>query len=245
MYTAVSRGSITMMKIWLIAVLVVLAFIAVDITVRIGWARLISGIGSLVDGQRHVEHLTKQSADIKNTPTYRGQTPEQPTQPLPEALPRRGDTASRQGSQDKIDDISNLPPEWGGDCRLQGEEPSCAVWKVGPDDTVVMITYWLKGGISVSFRLPGKPSAVRVLIDGPASTGMPRGQSVWRILPTRLSGTEAFFLIIDLRIALRLFIEVETPSPHLVAFPLDGIGAAVDRLNEVREAAIKKGNRKP
>ena len=31
MYTAVSRGSITMMKIWLIAVMVVLTLIAVDI----------------------------------------------------------------------------------------------------------------------------------------------------------------------------------------------------------------------
>ena len=88
LYTAVPRGSSTMMKICLIAVMIVLALIAVDITVRIGWDRFISGIGSLMDGQRHAEHLTKQPADIKNSSTDRGQTPEQPTQPLSEALPR-------------------------------------------------------------------------------------------------------------------------------------------------------------
>jgi hypothetical protein len=39
MYTAVPRGSITMMKIWVIAVMIILVIIAVDITV-IGWDRL-------------------------------------------------------------------------------------------------------------------------------------------------------------------------------------------------------------
>jgi hypothetical protein len=46
-----------MMKIWLLAVMIVLAFIAVDITVRIGWDRFIGSVGSLVDGQRHAEQV--------------------------------------------------------------------------------------------------------------------------------------------------------------------------------------------
>ena len=67
----VSRGSITMMKIWLIAVLIVLTLIEGDITVRVGWDRFISGIGAFLDGYLHPEHLTKQPTDIKNTPTDR------------------------------------------------------------------------------------------------------------------------------------------------------------------------------
>ena len=42
MYTAVPRESITMMKIWVGAVMIILVIIAVDITV-IGWDRFVSG----------------------------------------------------------------------------------------------------------------------------------------------------------------------------------------------------------
>jgi hypothetical protein len=37
------------MKMWLVAILIVLILVAIDITVRIGWDRFASGIGSLVD----------------------------------------------------------------------------------------------------------------------------------------------------------------------------------------------------
>ena len=66
------------MKVWLIAVMIVLAFMAVDITVRIGWDRLISGIGSLVDGQQHAEQVSPGTAQPRGTP------PQQ--KPLPPAL---------------------------------------------------------------------------------------------------------------------------------------------------------------
>ena len=95
MYTAVPRESITMMKIWVGAVMIILVIIAVDITV-IGWDRFVSGIGAFVDGYWHAEHLTKQPADIKNTPTDRGQTPKQPTQSLRGALPWPGEQAEHQ-----------------------------------------------------------------------------------------------------------------------------------------------------
>jgi hypothetical protein len=98
------------MKVWLIAVMIVLALMALDVTVRIGWDRFSSGIGTLVDGQRYAEPLTKQPADIKNTSTDRRQTPEQPTQPLSGALPRWGDTASRQGNSDTGPQTAASPP---------------------------------------------------------------------------------------------------------------------------------------
>ena len=56
------------MKVWLIAVMIVLALMAVDITVRIGWDRFISGIGSLVDGQRHAEQVKPSAAQQRSIP---------------------------------------------------------------------------------------------------------------------------------------------------------------------------------
>jgi hypothetical protein len=85
-----------MMKIWLIAVMIVLAFVAIDITVRIGWNRFVGGIGSLTDGQRRAEQLLKQPADVKNTSTDRAKTPKHPTQTVPGAVSWPGDTASYQ-----------------------------------------------------------------------------------------------------------------------------------------------------
>jgi hypothetical protein len=55
-----------------------------------------------------------------------------------------------------------------------------------------------------------------------------------------IHGIEALNLSIELQGAWRLFIEVETPRPHLVTFPLDGIGSAVKRLDEVSDAAREK-----
>ena len=73
------------MKVWLIAVMIVLAFMAVDITVRIEWDRFISGIGSLVDGQRHAEQVNPDIAQPRTTP--------------PRLETRLGDTASHQGNR--------------------------------------------------------------------------------------------------------------------------------------------------
>ena len=119
-----------MMKICLIAVMIVLALIAVDITVRIGWDRFISGIGSLVDGQRHAEQLPKQSADIKNTSTDRAETPKQPAQPLPGALPWPGEQAEQQaprraGDWWRILTDPRHPDAW-----------SCQNWSGGPGDAM-------------------------------------------------------------------------------------------------------------
>jgi len=119
-----------MMKICLIAVMIVLALIAVDITLRIGWDRFISGIGSLVDGQRHAEQLPKQSADIKNTSTDRAETPKQPAQPLPGALPWPGEQAEQQaprraGDWWRILTDPRHPDAW-----------SCQNWSGGPGDAM-------------------------------------------------------------------------------------------------------------
>jgi hypothetical protein len=38
------------MKMWLAAFLVVLTLVAIDMTVRIGWDRFVSGSGFFVDG---------------------------------------------------------------------------------------------------------------------------------------------------------------------------------------------------
>src|SRR5215470_17414482 len=82
LYTAVPRGSSTMMKICLIAVMIVLALIAVDITVRIGWDRFISGIGSLVDQYWHVKQVSPNTAQSRTT--------EGPRQLVPVAAPYAG-----------------------------------------------------------------------------------------------------------------------------------------------------------
>src|SRR5262249_60398808 len=66
------------MKVWLIAVMIVLALMAVDITVRIGWDRFISGIGSLVDGQRHAEQVSPDTAQPRTI-----LPPQKPLAPVP------------------------------------------------------------------------------------------------------------------------------------------------------------------
>lgn len=87
-YPGVPRGSITMLKIWLIAVMVVLALIAVDITVRIGWDRFSSGIGSLVGEYWYVKQVSPASAQPGTTPPRlepapppRGARPGEPPHP--------------------------------------------------------------------------------------------------------------------------------------------------------------------
>ena len=70
MYTAVPRGSSTMMKIWLSAVMIILVIIAVDITV-IGWDRFVSGIGALVDGYWHAEQVSPDTAQPRTTSPQR------------------------------------------------------------------------------------------------------------------------------------------------------------------------------
>src|SRR5262245_31205197 len=82
MYTAVLRGSFTMMRIWLIAVMILLALIAADITVRIGWGRLISGIGTLVDGQRHAEQVSPGTAQPRTPPPQQKPLPPAPVPTL-------------------------------------------------------------------------------------------------------------------------------------------------------------------
>ena len=71
-----------MMKIWLIAVMIALALIAVDITVRIGWDRFISGMGSLVDGQQHAEQVSPGTAQPRTTPPQQKPLPPAPVPAL-------------------------------------------------------------------------------------------------------------------------------------------------------------------
>ena len=95
MYTAVTRGSVTLMKICLIAVMTILAFVAVDITIRIGWDRFISGIGSLVDGQQHAEQVSPDSAQPRTMPPQQNPLPRAPVPALtPEGKPRPESSAS-------------------------------------------------------------------------------------------------------------------------------------------------------
>src|SRR5262245_16558472 len=71
---------------------------------------------------------------------------------------------------------------------------------------------------SVSFFLPGNPSAVRLLFDRP---GRPQG---WQTLPAKLEGQEAYHMLMDLEMPfLRLFAEVERPSPHTILSPWMGL----------------------
>jgi hypothetical protein len=50
------------MKMWLAAILAVLTLVALDITVRIGWGRFTSAIGSLVEGQQQAEQVKPDTA---------------------------------------------------------------------------------------------------------------------------------------------------------------------------------------
>ena len=77
------------MKTGLIAVMVVLALIAVDITVRIGWDRFISGIGSLVDGQRHAKRVSPDIAQPRTTPHRTEPPPLAPGEESPDGIVRQ------------------------------------------------------------------------------------------------------------------------------------------------------------
>jgi hypothetical protein len=78
-----------MIKMWLVGLLIILTLIAIDITVRIGWDRFASGIGSLVDGQRQAEQPKPDPVQPHTIPSRREPPPLAPEAEAPDGVVRQ------------------------------------------------------------------------------------------------------------------------------------------------------------
>lgn len=133
-------------------------------------------------------------------------------------------------AEDTEEAITGLPAPWKGTCKREGRAPNCAVHRMGPGPTQLLIVSWLNGGYSIGFNLPDeKASAVRVTPN--TRTSPP----VSRLIPMMIRGMEAFAFEMELIDSAHLFIELDFPRHQVVAMPLDGLRRAIDILHQAAE----------
>lgn len=141
------------MKMWLVAILVVLTLVAVDITVRIGWDRIASVIGSLVERQR-------QATQVKSEPPTWGEPETQGRRP-------RKNVSAPQAPSPPPPDVTSpteVVRQYYADLTRHDVEAARGKWKTPPprlQDMVQQVDWYRVEDIRL---LQGETSAAQVEI---------------------------------------------------------------------------------